>query len=760
MHLSLYSLYCSPQVTLNWTQFIGLPKGVSSYGIMRPTDGINFNKIGAVGPAATTFIDNTVTVGKQYYYKTEAIDSKSGYISFSDTLGIIPRLIPLADSAQLVYATVMKSDETYGEIYVQWRRAIRNDTNARGYYVYSFNTANGKYALLKDVTDLNDTSYIQNNINTLHTAYKYYIITYNVCDVGISSKIHKTVLLSVEGRNLSSSLKWNNYFGIPIKSYSVYKSKDGGAQNLVFNAGQDSALLDSNIYCNHNYTYQVQAMLANGEISFSDSITVKSFDTIRPITKPILLATIVRTGIQDGRIKLDWSRAFDNNLEGYNIYRSGDGIFWQEIRQGFVGLSLTDTGLNTYRLAYDYKIQPIDSCGNLGPYTTYHTTMQLTASAGNGFNRLYWNGYAGWMVKKYLVYKNGVLIDSESNNVFSYKDTDVICLNVYQYLIKAIDFNNDTIISASNTDSVTAFNHNPPQKVYIKTVTVSKPNKAATITWTPSNSYDVKDYFIYRKEAATGNMVFVGSTATTSYIDSNLNLSSTIVGGPSTSSGTEGDCYYVFANDHCGDQSDASNQGCIIVLNAENQPGYNQITWNSYRDWYDGVQSYNVYKNEDITGWQLIGTTSSVQVNEFKDSKLGDSTIDFCYQVEAIENPGQYNQLSRSTVECVHQDATVFIPNSFTPYDQNRENDFFSPQGIHIKSYDMRIYNRWGEMVYKTLESPAGDSNGKGIAPTHNGWDGTYKGDVVQQGIYIYLITVTDYNDKQSYFKGTITMFQ
>ena len=223
------------------------------------------------------------------------------------------------------------------------------------------------------------------------------------------------------------------------------------------------------------------------------------------------------------------------------------------------------------------------------------------------------------------------------------------------------------------------------------------------------------------------------STSLTTYIDSSETI-------------TEPDCYYVFARDHCGNQSDGSNQGCIIVLNAQNQPGYNELSWNSYQDWYDGVQSYNVYKNEDSTGWQLIGTTSSVQVNQFKDSKLGDSTIDFCYQVEAIENPGQYNQLSRSTVECVHQDATVFIPNSFTPYDQNGLNDFFGPNGVYVKNYSMKIYNRWGELIFNT-------SSGKA-------WDGTFQGQFVQQGIYIYIITVTDYNGKQSYFKGTITMFE
>ena len=735
--LTSIGLSCKAQVTLALPKIISPPSKPDSFVIYRSLDSINYNKINQLPVTDLVDLDTNVTAGTQYYYKLATVYDKAAMISYSVTISAVPKTIPEADTAQLVYATVLKSDETSGEIYIRWRRAVKSDTNARGYYVYSFSTANGKYALIKDVPDLNDTTYIQNNINTLKNAYKYYIITYNVCDVGINSKIHKTVLLNVQNNNLNEQLNWNNYFGIPIKSYSVYKSKDGSSQNLVFNGGLDSSFSDSNVNCNHSYTYQIQAMLANGEISFSDSITVKSFDTIRPKTEPIILAAVTRTGITDGRISLSWNASTDNNLKGYNIYRSDNGFGWILIRLGYVGTSMIDTAIDTYDQSYYYKIQPVDSCGNVGPFTIYHETIHLKARADNGYNQLNWSSYSGWKVKKYLVYKDGVLIDTLSNDVLAFKDSAVICNTVYQYLVKAIDSSNDTILSASNTDSAKALNHTPPQKVYIKTVSVSKPNKAATIAWTPSKSYDVKNYAIYRKSAVTGAMQFIGATVNTSFVDSSFMNNSGI---------TEPDCYYVFTTDNCGNQSDASNQGCIILLNTDNQPGYNQLSWNSYQDWPDGVRSYNVYKNEDSLGWQLIGTTSSVQVNEFQDKKLGDSTIDFCYQVEAIENPGQYNQLSRSTVECVHQDATVFIPNSFTPYDQNLENDLFGPIGIHIKNYSMKIYNRWGELVYNTISSKA--------------WDGTSHGQFVQQGVYIYIITVTDYNGKQSYLKGTITMFE
>jgi hypothetical protein len=518
----------------------------------------------------------------------------------------------------------------------------------------------------------------------------------------------------------------------------------------------DSTRSDSNITCGHTYTYQIQAILANGEISFSDSVTIKAYDTIKPKTKPITVATVTNTGITDGRISLIWNAAEDHNLNGYDIYRSSDGINWTLIQKAYPGLSLIDSGLNTYRQSYFYKIQPVDSCGNLGSLTIDHETIDLQTSAGNGFNQLSWNGYQGWPVSYYRIYKDGKLIDSVTNSISNYKDSLVICNTVYQYLIQAIDASNDSIISYSNTDSTRAKSNIAPQKVYLKTVTVSNPNKAVTITWSPSASYDVKNYYIFRKSATTGAMTLIDSTTNTTYTDT---FGSGITGINQITKITGSDCYFIFARNHCGIQSDASNNGCVIILNAKNQPGYNTLDWNPYQSWNDGVQDYNVYKQEDNNGWQLIGTTSNSTIRQFNDYKLGDSAINFCYQVEAVENPGQYNQLSRSTVTCVHQDATVFIPNTFSHYNLDGLNDYFGPIGLYIKNYSMQIYNRWGELVYSRPQPLKGSSTGFPLG-AGGGWDGTFRGQDAQKGVYIYLITIEDYNGNMTHFKGNVTIYE
>jgi len=79
----------------------------------------------------------------------------------------------------------------------------------------------------------------------------------------------------------------------------------------------------------------------------------------------------------------------------------------------------------------------------------------------------------------------------------------------------------------------------------------------------------------------------------------------------------------------------------------------------------------------------------------------------------------------------------VYIPNSFTP-GINGKNDYFYPQGegIELESYDMFIYDRWGNLIWQT-----GNFSKK--------WDGTnmYSLKQVAVGTYAYLIKFREFAD-------------
>ena len=81
--------------------------------------------------------------------------------------------------------------------------------------------------------------------------------------------------------------------------------------------------------------------------------------------------------------------------------------------------------------------------------------------------------------------------------------------------------------------------------------------------------------------------------------------------------------------------------------------------------------------------------------------------------------------------------TTLFLPNAFSPNSDNL-NDDFKPVGLGLKSYKMKIHNRWGELVF----------DGKENEP--------WNGNETLQGVYLYTIRVIDYQNKVRNLKGTV----
>lgn len=79
-------------------------------------------------------------------------------------------------------------------------------------------------------------------------------------------------------------------------------------------------------------------------------------------------------------------------------------------------------------------------------------------------------------------------------------------------------------------------------------------------------------------------------------------------------------------------------------------------------------------------------------------------------------------------------------PNSFTP-DGDGINDFFFAESSDIEFIELRIFNRWGELIFEEA----------GTNATQVVWNGTYNGNPVQSGTYSYLFIVTP---KANYYEG------
>jgi len=72
-------------------------------------------------------------------------------------------------------------------------------------------------------------------------------------------------------------------------------------------------------------------------------------------------------------------------------------------------------------------------------------------------------------------------------------------------------------------------------------------------------------------------------------------------------------------------------------------------------------------------------------------------------------------------------DLSVFIPNSFTPNGDD-ENELLVIRANNLLTFEMSIFDRWGEMMFKTDD-------------INHFWDGYYKGQLLPSGTYTYSYT-------------------
>ncbi|RYZ48606.1 MAG: gliding motility-associated C-terminal domain-containing protein [Sphingobacteriales bacterium] len=94
----------------------------------------------------------------------------------------------------------------------------------------------------------------------------------------------------------------------------------------------------------------------------------------------------------------------------------------------------------------------------------------------------------------------------------------------------------------------------------------------------------------------------------------------------------------------------------------------------------------------------------------------------------------------------VLKDALVNLPNAFTPNGDGR-NDYFGPAGKVPADFEMQIFNRYGEPVFKS----------NSISTT---WDGRYHGVLQSSNVYVYTVKYRNMQSETVHRKGTITLIR
>ncbi len=158
----------------------------------------------------------------------------------------------------------------------------------------------------------------------------------------------------------------------------------------------------------------------------------------------------------------------------------------------------------------------------------------------------------------------------------------------------------------------------------------------------------------------------------------------------------------------------------------------------SFTSTSQGAITYNWFFNDFASG---ANNTSNVQ------NPIHTFTQPGTYSVSLVvyNQYGCRDMIVKTII--VEPEFHLYIPNAFTP-DGNNINDVFicKGTGIDVTKFEMLIFDRWGELIFKTTDF-------------FQGWDGTVKGkkNKATQDVYVYKIKVYDLKGDKHDFVGHVT---
>ncbi len=88
----------------------------------------------------------------------------------------------------------------------------------------------------------------------------------------------------------------------------------------------------------------------------------------------------------------------------------------------------------------------------------------------------------------------------------------------------------------------------------------------------------------------------------------------------------------------------------------------------------------------------------------------------------------------------------MFVPNAFSP-NNDGANDVLYVRGHCLETLTFMVFNRWGQKVFETTDKTIG-------------WDGTFNGDMMNSGVFVYRLEGKDYEGKGYSLKGNVTLIR
>lgn len=472
-------------------------------------------------------------------------------------------------------------------------------------------------------------------------------------------------------------------------------------------------------------------------------------DTLEPL--PVLIRRASVLGDNATELVFEAYKGFD--FSQYTIYKYQNGKYKPIAnRTNPMDTVLIDDMVNTLDNSYCYKVSMKNLCRfeSDAELTKEHCTIETKAKGLFESNLVSWSPYIGFdSISRYEIWrtdsrdrKDYQFLDSVPSGQLNYLDTHFNCFVTKYYHIKAVQHGGFKEYSNSDTARATPSTINTTKPNLAWRVTVED-NDYALLEWKNDawSRHGIRTYLVEKcfsdGRKYNSDMAFEPETVSMKDMQVKVNENSYV--------------YRMRAIDNCNDTTPWSNYSQTILLKgyfdvSSNKPA---LKWNAYREWYQGISRYEIDRMRPDGSFDKIASVSNTTTSFIDQSAESNCAPNYIYRVRAISNwQTSYDTLavSVSNHAQILPNSTLYVPNAFSP-DLNGINERFGPKGQYIVRYTIRIYNRWGELLYSSSDCLAT-------------WDGTYKNERCQQDVYMYQIEALGADNKTYNLNGTFTLLR
>jgi len=226
--------------------------------------------------------------------------------------------------------------------------------------------------------------------------------------------------------------------------------------------------------------------------------------------------------------------------------------------------------------------------------------------------------------------------------------------------------------------------------------------------------------------------------------------------------------YSVTVIDGCGFEFDSDPTNDISTYVVDARFDFTPITGEAPLEVNFNVQNFNDRANHQ---WYLYQDKNRIDGPvDIRDSLLVDVRTGkdelytylhpgkYLVKLIATNNDDSMNCVDVFTSNEITVEGSIFeVPNVFTP-NGDGANDEFRLRLYSVKSYSVKIFNRWGRLVYEFQESDV--SAGMADRKSSKGWDGKINGKLASPGTYFYVVEAEGREEEGIHYteKGSLTL--